>query len=325
MKTSNRVVSMAALVWWMQAAGCADEQPTEPLSESASALLWYMHPTRLLSNLATVAPFPCLGGAGDATTNGTPVEIQACNTFGAPGSQTWQHTDEGTLVNPTSGRCLDVVDGATENGSRLQFWDCNGSAQQQWSDRDLLGRFVNGKSGRCLDVPNGSADPGTPLQIWDCNRNVQQQWYQSNQKIMDPSAGKCLGDSSGNIVLSDCNNSSIGPWLGWMMMNTGELHEAGAGGPEPSSQCMTVNGTENGSPVVGAPCSVPPGSFPNGATTAPNQQWRWRNDGSLINVGSNRCLDAVNGGTAEGTPMQIWDCNGNSQQAWWSYGWTGGF
>lgn len=36
----------------------------------------------------------------------------------------------------------------------------------------------------------------------------------------------------------------------------------------------------------------------------------------LRNPVSGRCLDAVNGGTANGTGTQLWDCVGGAAQRW---------
>jgi cell wall-associated NlpC family hydrolase len=36
----------------------------------------------------------------------------------------------------------------------------------------------------------------------------------------------------------------------------------------------------------------------------------------ITGVASGKCLDAVGGGTANGTGVQLWDCNGNPQQHW---------
>jgi hypothetical protein len=39
-------------------------------------------------------------------------------------------------------------------------------------------------------------------------------------------------------------------------------------------------------------------------------------DGALRNPQSGRCFDAAGGGTADGTPVIIVDCNGGSNQRW---------
>src|SRR5690349_9054883 len=104
MRASNRSLYGIVIASCLYATGCGDEQPAEPLAESEAALFEHMHPTRLLSAVSGL----CLGGVGGGTSNQTAVEVQTCNTFSSPGSQAWQHTDEGTLVNTASGRCLDV-------------------------------------------------------------------------------------------------------------------------------------------------------------------------------------------------------------------------
>jgi hypothetical protein len=39
----------------------------------------------------------------------------------------------GTITGVASGRCLDVAQNGTANGSRIQLWDCTGGANQAWS------------------------------------------------------------------------------------------------------------------------------------------------------------------------------------------------
>ncbi|TQS26762.1 RICIN domain-containing protein, partial [Microbispora sp. KK1-11] len=39
-------------------------------------------------------------------------------------------------------------------------------------------------------------------------------------------------------------------------------------------------------------------------------------DGTITAVGSNKCLDAYNAGTANGTKAIIWTCNGQANQRW---------
>jgi len=38
--------------------------------------------------------------------------------------------------------------------------------------------------------------------------------------------------------------------------------------------------------------------------------------GQMVLAGTHRCLDVVNGGTGDGNPVQMWDCNGLRQQTW---------
>ncbi|MEU7695581.1 RICIN domain-containing protein, partial [Microbispora hainanensis] len=47
-----------------------------------------------------------------------------------------------------------------------------------------------------------------------------------------------------------------------------------------------------------------------------NQKWRLNSDGSITAVGANKCLDVSGAGTANGTKVQIWTCNGQNNQKW---------
>ena len=57
----------------------------------------------------------------------------ASGTKDGTGAQKWQHQSNGALLNPASGRCLDATGPSSANGTRLQIWDCAGSANQQWN------------------------------------------------------------------------------------------------------------------------------------------------------------------------------------------------
>jgi ricin-type beta-trefoil lectin protein len=71
----------------------------------------------------------CMDPAGGALANGTPVQLAACNTNPV---QRFTLTAARTLVNVSSGRCVDVKDWNGSNGAALQLWDCAGGANQIW-------------------------------------------------------------------------------------------------------------------------------------------------------------------------------------------------
>ena len=72
--------------------------------------------------------------------------------------------------------CLDVHrPDLTNNGGKVQIWDCNGQIQQQWSVKSN-GEIRNG-AGMCLDVHRPDlTNNGGKVQVWDCNGEIQQQW-----------------------------------------------------------------------------------------------------------------------------------------------------
>jgi hypothetical protein len=97
------------------------------------------------------------------------------------------------------------------------------------------------------------------------------------------------------------------------------LNDAGGGQYElvasHSGKCAEVvsGGTANGSLVRQAAC-----------TREPKQLWRLRSKASasnlfeVINVPSHRCLDVTGGpqGTQDGNLIELWNCNGTTNQAW---------
>ena len=112
----------------------------------------------------------CLDVRSASTTNGTPVQIYACNGTAA---QTWTVGTDGTVQS--LGKCMDVASAGTVNGTKIQLYDCNGTGAQQWQAQ-ADGSLLNPSSGRCLDDPSASTANSTQLQIWDCNGQPQQHW-----------------------------------------------------------------------------------------------------------------------------------------------------
>jgi glucoamylase len=67
----------------------------------------------------------CMDVTGGATASGTAVQLWECNGTGA---QEWRWRQQSRLVNPQSGRCLEVA-----GAERLQISDCDDAAGQLWS------------------------------------------------------------------------------------------------------------------------------------------------------------------------------------------------
>ncbi|MFD9737590.1 ricin-type beta-trefoil lectin domain protein [Umezawaea sp. NPDC059074] len=62
--------------------------------------------------------------------NGTKTVVAGCHN-GL--SQQWSVRPDGTFVNVQSARCVDVQSAGTADGTKIQLWDCVGTAQQRWS------------------------------------------------------------------------------------------------------------------------------------------------------------------------------------------------
>ncbi|MFJ8043152.1 RICIN domain-containing protein [Kitasatospora sp. NPDC096147] len=86
----------------------------------------------------------CLN-VGGGTGSGSQVDLQPC-TGGL--NQQWVVRLDGenrtTLLNPESGRCLDIPSSSTADGAILQIWTCNNTAAQVWNAPKYPGRTFTG-------------------------------------------------------------------------------------------------------------------------------------------------------------------------------------
>jgi Ricin-type beta-trefoil lectin domain len=71
----------------------------------------------------------CMDPAGGALASGTPIQLADCN---GNAVQRFTLTEARTLLNVSSGRCVDIKDWNGGNGAALQLWDCAGTANQIW-------------------------------------------------------------------------------------------------------------------------------------------------------------------------------------------------
>ncbi|MEV1288052.1 PQQ-dependent sugar dehydrogenase [Micromonospora sp. NPDC049679] len=98
-------------------------------------------------------------------------------------------------IKGLAGKCLDVSNSATADGTQIQLYGCNGTAAQTWTVAP--GSTVKAL-GKCLDVSGGGSADGTKIQLWSCNGSGAQNWAaQADGTVRNPQSGKCL-DVSGN-------------------------------------------------------------------------------------------------------------------------------
>jgi hypothetical protein len=78
------------------------------------------------------------------------------------------------------------------------------------------------------------------------------------------------------------------------------------------------NGTSITSSATGSPSTqtVPPYSIEVVQMHPSSGSGGGATSGPLHAVGSGKCLDVNGSSTAQGTQLQIWDCNGGANQAW---------
>ena len=121
------------------------------------------------------------------------------------------------IVGGQSGRCVDVPNGGTANGTQVQLWDCNGQSNQSWTLTS--GRQLQVSGNKCLDANGRGTTNGTTVIIWDCNGQNNQQWnVNSDGTITGVQSGLCLDANAAatangtKLILWSCNGGSNQQW-----------------------------------------------------------------------------------------------------------------
>ncbi|WP_159026429.1 LamG domain-containing protein [Streptomyces vietnamensis] len=112
--------------------------------------------------------------------------------------------------------CLDVYNGGTADGTKVQAWGCNQTRAQTWS---LMSDGTIRAMGGCLDVYSAGKDNGTPVQLHSCNGTPAQEWvpYDSGS-LRNPNSSKCLDDPNAStaagtqLQIYTCNGTAAQNW-----------------------------------------------------------------------------------------------------------------
>ncbi|MEU5045835.1 endo-1,4-beta-xylanase [Streptomyces griseorubiginosus] len=121
----------------------------------------------------------------------------------------------GQIKGVGSGRCVDVPNAGTTDGTQVQLWDCNNATNQQWTSTSAGELRVYGN--KCLDA--AGTGNGARVQIYSCWGGANQQWrLNSDGSIVGVQSGLCL-DAVGNgtangtqIQLYTCSGGSNQRW-----------------------------------------------------------------------------------------------------------------
>ncbi|WP_406840404.1 arabinofuranosidase catalytic domain-containing protein [Streptomyces sp. AHU1] len=209
---------------------------------------------------------------------------------------------QGTIGGP-GGQCVDVAaDDTGVNGAAVQLWNCQSYAEDQHWTHNADGSL--GTIGRCLDIVGNGTAGGTQVELWDCNGVGGQKWVQrADGSLFNPQSGRCLDSPDGatangtRLRIWDCNGSAA------------QKFAVNAGAPVigPGGTCADVAGDDNGSNATAV-------QLWSCQSYAVDQHWFHSSDGRLHTLG--RCLDINGNGTAGGTQVELWDCNGAGGQVW---------
>jgi hypothetical protein len=123
----------------------------------------------------------------------------------------------GQIVGGQSGRCVDVPNATTVNGTQVQLWDCDGSAKQRWAY--TAGKQLTVYGNKCLDASGNGTTNGTPVIIWDCHGGLNQQWnVNAEGTVTSAQSGLCIDANNAatangtKIILWSCNGGANQRW-----------------------------------------------------------------------------------------------------------------
>ena len=112
-------------------------------------------------------------------------------------------------------KCVDIPEGVTKDGTKLNYYKCDASDEQQWTLRD--GAII-GKDGKCIEIPQGNASDGAVLDIRTCvDGAAEQKWSVVGGAIVGK-GGKCMELPDGKsengtpIEARQCDGSAKQQW-----------------------------------------------------------------------------------------------------------------
>jgi hypothetical protein len=153
------------------------------------------------------------GYPSDATENAVQANITAAG-YGSGGSTPRAAAQ---IVGSQSGRCIEVPNSSTTDGTQVQLADCQNADRQHWTYTSGTALQVYGN--KCLDASGQSTTNGTHVIIWDCNGQANQQWNaNADGTITGVQSGLCLdangaGTANGTkIILWACHGGANQQW-----------------------------------------------------------------------------------------------------------------
>ncbi|MER7171457.1 endo-1,4-beta-xylanase [Streptomyces mesophilus] len=131
------------------------------------------------------------------------------------GGTTTPPEGSGQIKGVASGRCVDVPNAGTADGTQVQLWDCHSGTNQQWTHTAAGELRVYGN--KCLDA--AGTGNGSKVQIYSCWGGDNQKWrLNSDGSIVGVQSGRCLdataaGTANGTLIqLYSCSNGSNQRW-----------------------------------------------------------------------------------------------------------------
>lgn len=150
--------------------------------------------------------------------------VFALSFVGPSSGETYFPSDSESIIRGLGGKCMDVKEAKTDNGTPIILWDCAGAHSGDWKHHNQVWKLdgttgqLIGLGGKCLDVKEAKAVNGTPVILWDCHGKDNQKWKACTSGEIVGLGGKCLDVSGGKsnngspIVLWDCHGGNNQKW-----------------------------------------------------------------------------------------------------------------
>ncbi len=252
-------------------------------------------------------PTHSYAGLGDFTAKLTVTDSSgATDDVDVPVS-TW----EAQIENAAMGRCADVSNSSTSNGTKTLSYPCTGNPNQRWV-LETNGRITTGLSAtKCLDGQNGGA-LGANVGISDCTGALNQRWAFVGNTLVNDANDLCLAaENSGvvpgtELVLATCDTASTAQqWkvAKWQVHPSQRLRNTAI------DRCVLASGNilSDGRSVTDWTC--------DDSTTA---GWYLDPNGLMINrAGLSWCMDGGNGSANQTVRMRQCQQSNTSQR--WTY------
>ncbi len=121
------------------------------------------------------------------------------------------------IVGTQSGRCVEIPNSSTANGTQADLRDCATQPNQLWTY--TAGKQLMVYGNKCLDANGRGTTNGTQVIIWDCNNQPNQQWtVNTSGSIVGVQSNLCMdangqGTANGTkIILWACGGQSNQRW-----------------------------------------------------------------------------------------------------------------
>jgi glucose/arabinose dehydrogenase len=119
-------------------------------------------------------------------------------------------------ITGIAGKCVDIYQAATADGTPTTLYTCKGSTNQAWTPSTDDGTLRS--LGKCLDA-RGTAIK-TAAVLWTCNGSPGQKWTpRADGALINTASGLCLdasGGSSANgtkLIIYTCNGGTNQKWV----------------------------------------------------------------------------------------------------------------